>query len=134
MSRTDMIADMLTRIRNGQMSKLISVKVTHAKIHENILAVLKEEGYISSFEVNMAENGIKEIIVTLKYRGGNPAIKRIARISKPGRRMYKGVADLNKSKYYNGLGVRILTTPQGVISDKEAIDRNIGGEIICEVY
>lgn len=128
MTMSDNIADMLTRIRNAQKSKLISVSLPASKMKSNILDVLKDEGYISNFSIT--ENNIT---VNLKYsRGGRPAISEIHRISKPGRRLYSSIKDL--PGYYNNMGIYILSTSRGVLSDREALSRNVGGEVICKVF
>lgn len=133
MSMTDTIADMLTRIRNGQRTKLMYITVPYSGTKTAILDVLKEEGYIASYKVVDVRAGIKEIEVTLKYSSnGGPAIKEITRVSKPGKRSYTAIDDLRG--YYNGMGIYVLSTSKGVISDREARRENIGGEIICKVF
>lgn len=128
MSMTDNIADMLTRIRNGQSSRLLEVKVPNSKLKNRVLSVLKSEGYIDDYYV---DNDI--INVVLKYdTKGSPVIKEIHRVSKPGKRVYTHIKDL--MGYFNNMGVYILSTSAGVMSDKEARLRNIGGEVICKVF
>lgn len=130
MSMSDKVADTLTRIRNGQKSKLLSVSVMASKFQASVLQVLKNEGYIKSFSY---EDNKKYIEVQLKYsRLGDPIISEIHKVSKPGRRVYSPVKDLKG--YYNNMGVCILSTPKGVISDREARQLNVGGEIICKVF
>lgn len=130
MSMSDKVADMLTRIRNGQSSKLLSVSVMASKFQAAILQVLKDEGYIASFDYD--ETG-RFIDVELKYsRVGEPVISEIHKVSKPGRRVYSSVQNLKG--YYNYMGVYILSTPKGVISDRLARKLKVGGEIICKVF
>ncbi len=130
---TDIIADMLTRIRNGQMRKLVSVKAPHSRFREQVLKVLCDEGYISSYKkVNVRKN-IDEIVIDLKYsRDGAPVIQEIKKVSKPGRRLYTAIEDL--VGFYNDLGVTILSTSRGVVSDRTARKEKVGGEIICQVF
>lgn len=132
MSMTDSIADMLTRIRNGQKSKLISVSLHGSKIKCAILRVLEGEGYIKGYGVSRDKN-IRQIEVYLKYSiKGNPAICKIDRVSKPGKRVYSSI---NKLKgYYNNMGIYILSTCRGVLSDREAQEHKVGGEVICKVF
>ena len=133
MSMTDTIADMLTRIRNGQMTRLIFVSVPYSIGKCSILDVLKEEGFILGYKVADVRKGIKEIEVALKYsRGGMPAIKKLTRVSKPGKRAYTAIGDLRGC--YNAMGVYILSTPKGILSDRSARRENVGGEIICKVF
>ncbi len=133
MSLSDPISDMLTRIRNGQMAKLATVHVSFSKTKEAILKVLHEEGYISTYEIKDGES-FKIIQIKLKYFNNRPAIKEINRVSKPGSRTYFSVEKLKSKKFYNGLGMYIVTTSLGVISDKEAKQKNVSGEILCNVY
>ncbi len=133
MSMTDNIADMLTRIRNAQKSKLVGMFVPHSKMKCSILEVLQEEGYISSYSVTGASEAIKNIEVKLKYSAqGRPAIQEIKRVSKPGKRMYTSVGSMQG--HYSGMGIYILSTPKGVVSDREARRLGVGGEIICKVF
>ncbi len=130
MSMTDPVADMLTRIRNAQMATKISVSMPSSKLKIAIAKVLKDEGYIESFAVR--ENGVKpELDLELKYYDNYPVIERIDRVSRPGLRVYKGKDDL--PRVMNGLGVAIVSTPKGVMTDRQARARNMGGEIICIV-
>ena len=128
----DPIGDLLTRIRNGQSANLAAVKAPASKLRANVLDVLKREGYIRDYSVSKKENGVAEFSVELKYSEGRPVINEIARISKPGRRVYSKINDV--PKVYNGLGISILSTPRGVMSDKEARTANVGGEILCRVF
>ncbi len=130
MSMTDPVADMLTRIRNAQMAEKLSVSMPSSKLKVAIAKVLKDEGYIDDFAVR--ENGAKpELDVALKYYAGRPVIERIERVSKPGLRVYKGKDDL--PRVMNGLGVAIVSTPKGVMTDRRARAGNMGGEVLCIV-
>lgn len=130
MSMTDPIADFLTRIRNGQGARKKQVAAPSSKIKEAIAAVLKDEGYIADYTV-LADGPKKTITLTLKYFDGKPVIERIERISKPALRVYKGKDEL--PKVLGGLGVAILSTPSGVVSDRKARAAGIGGEVLCIV-
>ncbi|MDH5187751.1 MAG: 30S ribosomal protein S8 [Rhodospirillaceae bacterium] len=132
MSMTDPLGDMLTRIRNGQMARKSAITAPASKLRMNVLEVLKREGYIRSFEDYEVTAGIREIKIELKYHEGEPVIQKIARVSKPGRRVYSKIKDL--SNVYNGLGISIISTPQGVMSDTEARKANVGGEVLCQVF
>ena len=132
MNLVDPIGDMLTRIRNGQMRSLNKINIPFSKFRLKILEVLKKEGYIIDFYLNETEEKLKSILVVLKYYEGRPVIKEIKRISKPGRRDYSRAISIPKVK--NGLGLAILSTSKGVMSDAEAIKNNLGGEIICRVF
>ena len=128
---TDPIADMLTRIRNGNMAKHTEVKVPFSKIKESMANILKNEGYITGYEIK-EEGNIRDIVVTLKYMDGDAVIKGLKRISKPGRRVYTSVENL--PKVLGGLGIAIVSTPKGVITDKECRKHNVGGEVLCYVW
>ena len=132
MSMTDPLGDMLTRIRNGQMARKSAITAPASKLRMNVLDVLKREGYIRNFEDYEVMTGIREIKIELKYHEGEPVIQKIARVSKPGRRVYSKIKDL--SNVYNGLGISIISTPQGVMSDTEARKANVGGEVLCQVF
>ena len=132
MNLVDPIGDMLTRIRNGQMRSLNKILIPFSKFRLKILEVLKKEGYIIDFYLDDKKDKIKSIIVVLKYFEGEPVIKEIKRVSKPGRRVYSRAVSIPKVK--NGLGVAILSTSKGVMSDADAIKNNLGGEIICRVF
>ncbi|HEX8987698.1 MAG TPA: 30S ribosomal protein S8 [Rhodocyclaceae bacterium] len=130
MSMTDPIADMLTRIRNAQMAEKVAVSMPSSKLKAAIASVLKDEGYIEDFAVR--ENaGKAQLDIALKYYAGRPVIERIERVSKPGLRVYKGTDDL--PKVMNGLGVAIVSTPKGVMTDRRARASNVGGEVLCIV-
>jgi len=128
----DPIGDMFTRIRNGQMRLLTTIDVPASNFRLQILEVLKAEGYISNFFIEQKENNKKNLKVNLKYYEGNPVIKEIKRVSKPGRRVYSRATSIPRIQ--NGLGLAILSTPKGVMSDNEARKNNIGGEVICRVF
>ena len=132
MSFSDPLGDMLTRIRNGQQARKSDITVPASKLRENVLEVLKREGFIRGYERRNIRKGIDEIRVELKYHEGRPVISEISRVSKPGRRVYSGVKELQK--FYNGLGISVLSTPQGVMSDHEARQANVGGEVLCKVF
>lgn len=131
MSMTDTLADMLTRIRNGQGANLFSIMCPHSKLRENVLDVLQREGYIRGYQ-KTTNNNISELRIELKYVDGIPVIKQLDRLSKPGRRKYVKISDL--PKFYNGLGIIIISTPKGVMSDNEARLNNVGGELLCSVF
>ena len=132
MSFVDPIGDMLTRIRNGQMRTLNNIDVPYSNFRSKILEVLKKEGYIIDFKISESKNKIKSIQVKLKYYDGQPVIREIKRISKPGRRVYSKATSI--PKVLNGLGLAILSTSKGVMSDVEATKNNLGGEIICRIF
>jgi small subunit ribosomal protein S8 len=132
MSFSDPLGDMLTRIRNGQNAKKSSIKCPASKLRMNVLETLKREGYIRGFEVSAEVEGKRELSIELKYYQGTGVIEHVSRISKPGRRVYSGVKDLPTIR--NGLGISILSTPRGVLSDGEAREANVGGEVLCKVY
>mgnify|MGYP003325954600 CR=1 FL=1 len=132
MTFVDPIGDMLTRIRNGQMRSLNKISIPFSNFRLKILDVLKKEGYIIDFYLQDTKEKTKSILVVLKYYEGQPVIKEIKRISKPGRRVYTRANSI--PRVMNGLGLAILSTPKGVMSDTEARKNNIGGEIICRVF
>lgn len=132
MSMSDPIGDMLTRIRNGQSAGKSVVSSPASRFRSNVLDVLQREGYIRSFSSHDVRPGIKELKIELKYHEGEPVITEIKRISRPGRRVYYGISDL--PRVYNGLGIAILSTPRGVLSDNEARTQNVGGEVLCHVF
>jgi small subunit ribosomal protein S8 len=131
-SLSDPIGDLLTRIRNGQKAGLASIVTPASRQRENLLKVLEREGYIRGFARYNSRPGIDEIKIELKYHEGEPVISRILRVSKPGRRVYSKVKDL--PKVFNGLGISIVSTPRGVMSDSEARVANVGGEVLCQVF
>jgi small subunit ribosomal protein S8 len=130
MSMSDPIADMLTRIRNAQMVEKLSVSLPSSKLKSAIAAVLKEEGYIEDFKVN-SEGGKPTLEIALKYYAGRPVIDKIERVSRPGLRVYRGTKAIPQVK--NGLGVAIVTTPKGVMTDRKARAAGVGGEVLCYV-
>jgi len=129
---SDPLGDMLTRIRNGQRARQAVVASPASKIRANVLEVLRREGYIRGFSREQIRPGVSELRIELKYVDGEPVIREIARISKPGRRIYSRIADLPRT--YNGLGISILSTPRGVMSDNEARAAKVGGEVLCRVF
>jgi small subunit ribosomal protein S8 len=131
MVMTDPLGDMLTRIRNGQRAGKSSITSPTSKLRVNVLDVLKREGYIRNYKAGEPGTAA-QVTIELKYHDGAPVIKEIDRISKPGRRVYAKIADL--PKIYGGLGISILSTPRGVMSDVEARAANVGGEVLCRVF
>ena len=132
MSMTDPVGDMLTRIPNGQRVGKSSVVSPASKLRTGVLDVLQREGYIRGYNINEIRKGVSEITIELKYFEGDAVIKQIDRVSTPGRRVYSKIKDL--PKVYNGLGIAVLSTPKGVLSDQEAREQNVGGEILCKVF
>ncbi|MEH6403357.1 MAG: 30S ribosomal protein S8 [Sneathiella sp.] len=132
MSFSDPLGDMLTRIRNGQSAKKSAVKSPASNLRINVLEALKREGFIRGFVVSENEPGKPELSIELKYYQGKGVIEHVSRVSKPGRRVYSGVKDLPTVR--NGLGISVLSTPRGVLSDNEARDANVGGEVLCKLY
>jgi small subunit ribosomal protein S8 len=132
MALSDPLGDMLTRIRNGQQARKATVNAPASKLRENVLDVLQREGFIRGYSRANVRKGVDELVVELKYHEGAPAIRTIARVSRPGRRVYSKIKDL--PKVYNGLGISILSTPRGVMSDAEARAANVGGEVLCKVF
>ncbi len=132
MALSDPLGDMLTRIRNGQKAGMSSISTPGSKLRANVLEVLKREGYIRGFSATDSEPGQAEFKIELKYHEGSPVIREISRVSKPGRRVYSKVTEL--PRVYNGLGISILSTPRGVLSDNEARAANVGGEVLCRVF
>lgn len=132
MSMTDPLGDMLTRIRNAQRAKKNEVVSPASRLRENVLEVLKKEGYINGYERVNVKPGIDELRIQLNYHEGTSVITEIYRVSTPGRRVYSSVRDL--PRVYNGLGISIISTPAGVMSDHEARKANVGGEILCQVF
>jgi len=131
MAMTDPLGDMLTRIRNGQQARKDSILTPASKLRTHVLDVLKREGYIRGYsEEELA--GQKGLRIELKYFEGQPAIQHLARVSKPGRRVYSGSQELPRIR--NGLGTVIVSTPRGVLSDAEAREQNVGGEVLAEVF
>jgi small subunit ribosomal protein S8 len=131
MSMNDPLGDLLSRIRNAQMRNKSKVSSPNSRLRESVLEVLKTEGYIRGFAV-VEKDGRAEIEIELKYFDGEPVIREIERVSKPGRRVYTSVK--NMPRINNGLGVTIVSTPKGVMADHDARDANVGGEILCKVF
>ena len=129
---TDPLADMLTRIRNGQRARKSAVTAPASKLRAAVLDVLEREGYIRGYARAEPEAGKPELSVELKYHEDRPVIAELQRVSKPGRRVYSGIADL--PRVHGGLGISILSTPRGVLSDNEARRENVGGEVLCRVF
>ena len=132
MSLSDPLGDLLTRIRNGQRARLSSVLSPASKFRCSVLEVLKTEGFIRDYSTHNVRAGIDEIKVELKYQDGQPVIREVARVSKPGRRVYSKIKELPRVR--NGLGISILSTPVGVMADHEARQKNVGGEVLCRVF
>lgn len=132
MSVNDPLGDMLTRIRNAQMRGKSTVATPASKLRAWVLDVLADEGYIRGYERNSTENGQGELVISLKYFEGEPVIRELKRVSKPGRRVYMGVKEIPSVR--NGLGVSIVSTPKGVMSDAAARSANVGGEVLCTVF
>ncbi len=131
MSMNDPLGDLLTRIRNAQMRNKSKVSSPNSRLRESVLEVLKSEGYIRGYAV-VERDGRSELEIELKYFDGAPVIREIARVSKPGRRVYTSVK--NMPRVNNGLGVTIVSTPKGVMADHAAREANVGGEILCTVF
>ena len=132
MSMSDPLGDMLTRIRNGQNARKSVVSSPASRFRSSVLEVLKREGYIRNYSSVDIRPGLKELKIELKYHEGQPVISEIKRVSRPGRRVYFGLRDL--PRVYNGLGIAILSTPRGVLSDNEARTAKVGGEVLCHVF
>jgi small subunit ribosomal protein S8 len=132
MSMNDPLGDMLTRIRNAQMRGKSTVRTPASKLRAWVLDVLKDEGYIRGYEKATSAEGHPELEISLKYFEGTPVIREIKRVSKPGRRVYSGSQDLPSVR--QGLGVSIVSTPKGVMSDAAARVANVGGEVLCTVF
>ena len=132
MAVNDPLSDMIARIKNAAMRKRSKVSTPASKMRERVLDVLQSEGYIRGFTLVQKPGAFPEFEVELKYFDGEPVIAEISRVSKPGRRVYSAISDLKPVK--NGLGISILSTPKGVMSDTAARDANVGGEVLCRVY
>ncbi len=132
MSMSDPLGDMLTRIRNAQHARMTSCIAPASNLRANVLEVLKREGFIRGFSREDVRPGVAHLRIELKYNEGQPVIKEISRVSRPGRRVYSKIKEL--PRVYNGLGVSILSTPRGVMSDVEARAANVGGEVLCRVF
>ena len=132
MSFVDPIGDMITRIRNAQLRALNNVTIPSSKFRAKILDILKQEGYIANYKISSDSKKKESLLVDLKYSNGLPVIKEIKRVSKPGRRIYAKAGSI--AKIQNGLGLAIVSTSMGIMSDNDARTKNIGGEIICRVF
>ena len=132
MAVSDPLGDMLTRIRNAQRARHASCMAPASKLRANVLDVLRREGFIRGFEAQELRPGVAQLRIELKYNEGEPVIKEITRVSKPGRRVYSTIKEL--PRVYAGLGISILSTPRGVMSDAEARAANVGGEVLCRVF
>ena len=130
MSLSDPLGDMLTRIRNGQSSQKSAIKSPASRLRKNVLEVLRREGYIRGYQ--QEEEGFKELSIELKYHNGEPVIRELRRVSKPGRRVYTSVKNLPRVN--NGLGISVLSTPKGIMADHDAREANVGGEILFTVF
>ena len=132
MTMSDPLSDMLARIRNGQKAGKVSISCPYSKLRENVCKVLEEEGFIRGSKIVEVGTNKKDLVVDLKYAEGEGAIKQINRVSKPGRRNYTSVKDM--PRFYNGLGILIVSTPKGVMPDYKARAANVGGEVLCQVF
>ena len=132
MAFNDSLSDMLARIKNAHKANKSFTSCYNSRLNTNVLTVLKDEGYIRDFQSVAIREGIKNIKIDLKYYNGTPVIKKIKRISKPGIRVYSKIKELPKP--FGGLGISILSTPKGIMSDQQARANNVGGEILCEVF
>lgn len=132
MSMSDPLGDMLTRIRNAQSRKKTVVRVPASKMHGRVLEVLKNEGYIRTYSREETKKNQADFVIELKYAEGEPAIQQVSRVSKPGRRVYSSVGEL--PRVANGLGILVVSTPKGVMSDADAREANVGGEVLCTVF
>lgn len=132
MAMSDPLGDMITRIRNGLRVHKDTTRVSSSRLHRSVLDVLKREGYIRGYQAEEISKGISDLVIELKYYEGQPVIRTIKRVSRPGRRVYSGIKDLKPVNNY--LGISILSTPKGVLSDHEARQENVGGELLCTVF
>ena len=132
MSMQDPLGDMLTRMRNGQAARKPSVKAPNSRLKRSVLDVLQSEGYIRGYQVEEVRAGISELNIELKYYSGEPVIRELQRVSTPGRRSFSKIGDLRSVR--NGLGIYVMSTPRGVMSDAAAREANVGGEVLCQVF
>jgi small subunit ribosomal protein S8 len=132
MAITDPVGDLLTRIRNGQLRGTAKIKSPNSKLRIRVLDVLQSEGFIRGYTEVEFKGGRKELEIELKYHEGRPVIRELKRVSTPGRRVYAGVKELKPHR--QGLGVSIVSTPQGVMTDATAREKNVGGEVLCQVF
>lgn len=132
MTMSDPLGDMLTRIRNGQKAQMKKITCPASSLRANVLKVLKDAGFIRDYKEQAAESGHKELVIELKYESGQPVIRELRRVSKPGRRIYTAAKEM--PRFYSGLGLTIVSTPQGVMDDQQAREQNVGGEVLCQVF
>lgn len=132
MTMSDPLGDMLTRIRNGAKARKSVIGCPWSKLRENVCGVLQDEGFIRGFKVVDLEGNKKDLQIELKYDQGESAIREISRVSTPGQRVYSRIKDLQP--FYNGLGISVVSTPQGVMADHKARTENVGGEVLCRVF
>ncbi|MCI5059818.1 MAG: 30S ribosomal protein S8 [Alphaproteobacteria bacterium] len=132
MSMSDPLGDMLTRIRNGQAVQKETIACPWSRFRESVCQVLQDEGFIRGYKMQDLEGNKKDLVIELKYVEGAPVIRELKRVSKPGRRVYTKVQDLQP--FHNGLGVTVVSTPRGVMTDHSARSANVGGEVLCQVY
>lgn len=132
MSMTDPLGDLLTRIRNAQKDCKAVVTSPSSRLRCGVLDVLQKEGYIRGYKEEELQPGVKQLVIELRYHDGRPVIREIARVSKPGRRVYSKIRDL--PRVYSGLGVAVMSTSRGVMSDNDAREANVGGEVLCRVF
>ena len=132
MSMSDQLADMLSRIRNGQMAGHKVIECPASKLKTNVASVLKDEGFIREFKVEDRENNKRVLVIELKYAEGRGVIRQLDRVSKPGRRVYTSMKAM--PRFYNGLGILVVSTPKGVMPDYKARAANVGGEVLCQVF
>lgn len=132
MTMSDPLGDMLTRVRNGQQAGKEIVECPYSRLRESVCNVLKDEGFIRGYTVQEREGNKKDLLIQLKYAEGEGVIRQINRVSKPGRRVYTTVKSM--PRFFNGLGILVVSTPQGVMADSKARAANVGGEILCQVF
>jgi len=132
MSMSDPLGDMLARIRNGQQAKKTVIACPFSGLRENVCKVLQEEGFIRGYKIEAKEGNKTDIMIELKYDQGEPVIRELKRVSKPGRRVYSKIKELEP--FYNGLGIAVVSTPHGVMADHKARSENVGGEVLCHVF
>ena len=132
MAINDPVSDLLTRIRNGQLRGMTKVKSPNSRLRVRVLDVLQQEGFIRGYAEIETKDGQRELEIELKYHEGRPVIRELKRVSKPGRRVYSSVKELTPHR--QGLGVSIISTPQGVMTDATAREKNVGGEVLCHVF
>ncbi|MAF97368.1 MAG: 30S ribosomal protein S8 [Micavibrio sp.] len=132
MAMSDPLGDMLARIRNGQMANKSVIECPYSKLRENVCKVLADEGFIRAYKPVDLDNNKKNLLIELKYSEGRGVIRKLDRVSKPGRRVYTSMKEM--PRFYNGLGILIVSTPRGVMADHAAREANVGGEVLCQVF